>query len=51
MSEVQIREIICKEAQLLGLSTEEAIDRVHRGEIGPNYLWADLAALVHLLEE
>ncbi len=51
MSDSQLRDIIQKEAHALGLSLEEAIARVRKGEIGQNYLWTDLAALVRLLDE
>jgi len=50
MSDTQLRAMIEREAKALGLTTEEAISRVKNGEIGENYLWRDLASLIHLLE-
>ncbi len=50
MSDSQLRAMIEREARALGLTTEEAISRVKKGDIGANYLWQDLASLISLLE-
>jgi hypothetical protein len=51
MSDSQLKMMIEKEAQALGMSYSDAVSRVRKGEIGENYLWQDLASLVHLLYE
>ncbi|HZP21947.1 MAG TPA: hypothetical protein VFB04_00795 [Terriglobales bacterium] len=51
MSEKQVQTMIEKEAQALGLTADDAISRVKRGEIGEDFLWRDLASLVYLLYE
>jgi len=51
MSEYQLRSMIEKEAQALGLTFEDDVSRVQKGQVGENYLWQDLASLVHLLYE
>jgi hypothetical protein len=50
MSENQIRAMIEMEAKALGLSAEDAIARVQKGDVGENFLWRDMASLIHLLE-
>jgi hypothetical protein len=50
MSESQLRAMIEREAGALGLTAEEAISRVKKGDVGANYLWQDLASLISLLE-
>ncbi|HEY5177940.1 MAG TPA: hypothetical protein VII95_20485 [Terriglobales bacterium] len=49
MSDNQLRAMIEREAKALGLTAEEAVSRVRKGDIGANYLWLDLASLVRLL--
>jgi hypothetical protein len=49
MSEQEILELIGREANLLGLSGDEAIDRVRKGQTGANYMWRDIESLVYLL--
>jgi hypothetical protein len=51
MSDSQVQAMIEREANALGLTGEEAISRVKRGEVGENYLWRDLASLIHLFDE
>ena len=51
MSDYQIKLVIEKEAQALGLSFDDAVTRVKKGQVGENYLWQDLASLVQLLSE
>ena len=51
MSDSQLKAMIEKEAQALGLSFEDAVSRVQKGQVGENYLWQDLASLVRLLYE
>jgi hypothetical protein len=51
MSYSQLRSLIEKEANALGLTAEDAISRVKNDETGTNYLWQDLTSLVHLLYE
>lgn len=51
MSDKQLQTMIEKEANALGLTAEDAITRVKKGEIGENFLWRDLDSLVHLLYE
>ncbi|HEY3971629.1 MAG TPA: hypothetical protein VGM18_01420 [Candidatus Sulfotelmatobacter sp.] len=51
MSDHQIRAMIEKEARALGLTFDDAVSRVQKGQIGENYLWQDLASLVYLLHE
>lgn len=51
MSDKQLQTMIEKEANALGLTAEDAISRVKKGEIGENFLWRDLASLVCLLYE
>ena len=48
MSDHQLRTMIEREAQALGLSFDDAVTRVQKGEVGENYLWQDLASLVQL---
>jgi hypothetical protein len=48
-SKAEIRNLIDREAQLLGISGDEAIERVQRGNTGESYLWRDLSSLVFLL--
>lgn len=43
--------LIQKEAQLLGLSADEAILQVQRGTPGRGYIWDDLSLLISLLSE
>jgi len=50
MSDSQLRAMIEREAGALGLTAEEAISRVKKGDVGANYLWQDLASLISLLE-
>lgn len=49
MSDNQLQAMIEREAKALGLTAEEAVSRVKKGDIGANYLWLDLASLVRLL--
>ena len=51
MRDSQLKAMIEKEAQALGLSFNDAVSRVRNGQVGENYLWQDLASLVHLLSE
>lgn len=51
MSDHQLQLMIEREAHALGLTVEDAISRVKKGEIGANYLWQDLASLVNLLDQ
>lgn len=51
MSDSQLKAMIEKEAQALGLSFDDAVSRVQKGQIGENYLWQDLASLVQLLSK
>jgi len=51
MSDIQLRAMIEREAKALGLTLDDAISRVKKGDIGENYLWLDLASLVNLLPE
>jgi len=41
--------LIEQEARLLGMTKEEAVERVQRGDVGEGYLWSDLASLVAML--
>jgi hypothetical protein len=43
--------LIEKEAQVLGLSADNAISQVKHGIQGQGYLWDDLSLLVSLLSE
>ena len=45
----EIRDLIDREAVLLGISGNEAIERVRQGQTGSNYIWRDLESLVELL--
>lgn len=49
MNDDELRALIEREANALGLSGEDAIARVKSGDVGQNYLWRDLQSLVHLL--
>lgn len=51
VSNAEIRKLIDREAQLLGISGSEAIERVRAGNAGSNYLWRDISSLVFLLNE
>lgn len=51
MSDFQLKAMIEKEAQALGLTFDDAVSRVQKGQVGDNYLWKDLSSLVHLLYE
>jgi len=51
MSDSQLKAMIEREAQALGLTFNDAVSRVKAGQIGENYLWQDLASLVQLLHE
>jgi hypothetical protein len=51
MSDSQLKAMIEREAQALGLTFNDAVSRVQAGQIGENYLWQDLASLVQLLHE
>lgn len=51
MSDSQLKAMIEKEAQALGLSFDDAVSRVQKGQVGENYLWQDLASLVQLLSK
>ena len=48
-SDEELRLLIEREAKALGITAEEAISLVQKGQIGTNYLWRDLASLVNLL--
>lgn len=49
VSNSEIRKLIDREAQLLGISGDEAVRRVSTGNTGSSYLWRDLSSLVLLL--
>jgi hypothetical protein len=51
MSDSQLKAMIEKEARALGLSFDDAVSRVQKGQVGENYLWQDLASLVQLLSK
>jgi hypothetical protein len=49
ISEAELREIIKREASLLGLAPREAVRRAKRGTLPRNKLGDDLSLLVQLL--
>jgi hypothetical protein len=51
VSDYKLKAMIENEARALGLSFEDAVSRVQKGQVGENYLWQDLASLVRLLYE
>ena len=45
-----LRELIDKEArERLGLSGEEALEQIRKGQAGDNYVWTDLSMLANML--
>ena len=46
----ELRQMIDKVAQKrLGLSGQEVLDRIKKGEAGDNYVWDHLSMLAHML--
>ncbi len=49
LTETQLRELIALEAEALGLTFEEAVERARHGRLPKNYIGTDLELLIDLL--
>ena len=51
LNDEQFRELIRHEAELLGLTFDEAVERAREGTLPKNAIGLDLELLVHMLSE